>query len=258
MGRYLLFFSLLVSSAFFTATTYAAQQIQVGVETSNYYPLYGIFDENDKDIGKYNGLAYEIFELYNKSQSEFELVYQPRPIKRLFQEFLADDSKLDAKFPDNQYWASDLKKGKNVLYTAPIIDNIDGVFILKENKSMALKDIKKMGALAGFSPFDYDAQIKSGQITVEDSNSTTALLEKLVQKRIDVVYISKLIGVCKAMKMKGGENVVFADTLPNSNSSFSLSTLKYPKLIASFNEFQKSHKAQIEKLTKDYTVNKCK
>lgn len=242
---------------FSSITCYAAQKIKLGVESTNYFPMYGTFDANDKEVGEYVGFAADVFRLYNKSQSDFELEFEPRPIKRLFSEFLSDNSPLDAKFPDNAYWAPDLKKGKNVIYSDPVVDYTDGVFVLKENQNLELSKIKTLGALAGFTPFDYNAQIKSGQITVQDSMNTTALLEKLVQKKVDVVYISKFIGTCKLAKAHN-DNVVFSETLPHNSSFYSLSSVKYPKLIASFNEFLKSHKDEIEKIKQDYIENKCK
>ena len=127
MYRIFLLISLFLSST----ASYAVQKIQLGVESVNYYPLYGTFDENDKDSGEYVGLAADIFRLYNKSQNNFEVEFQPRPIKRLFAEFLKDNSAFDAKFPDNALWAADMKKDKNVIYSDSVMEYTDGSFVLK-------------------------------------------------------------------------------------------------------------------------------
>ena len=241
-----------------STTSYAAQKIRLGVEAINYFPLYGTFDASDNNAGEYVGLSADIFRLYNKSQSDFEITFEPRPIKRLFSEFLSDDSTLDAKFPDNPYWAADLKKGIKVVYSDSVIDYTDGLFLLKENKDMPVTKIKSMGILGGFTPFDYLDQIKSGQIKVQDSLNTSSLLEKLVQKRVETVYINKFIGNCKISKVHADDTVMFGDALPHTDSHYFLSTVKFPKLITSFNTFYKSHKSEIEKMTQEYVEKKCK
>ena len=248
----------LILIAFFLSSTvaYAAQKVLVGVENTNYYPLYGAFDANDKEVGEYMGLAADIFALYNKSQTEFELSYKPLPIKRLVADFLAKDSVLDAKFPDNPQWASDMKKGIKVEYSEPVIAYTDGAFVMK-NKDMTLAKIKSLGILAGFSPYDYAPQIASGQIKVEDSINTSSLLEKLIQGKVDTVYISEFIGNCK-LKKRPDSGAFYDSALPHSSSHYFLSTIKYPKLLVSFNKFLKDKKSDIDAMTKDYIDNKCK
>lgn len=121
-----------------------------------------------------------------------------------------------------------------------------------------MEKTNSIGTLAGFSPFDFAALIKSGKIKVEESLSTTALLEKLMKKKVELIYISKFIGSCKLAKLHEGNNVIFSELLPHDSSHYSLSTIKYPKLITSFNDFLKAHKVEIEKMKQDYVANKCK
>lgn len=105
-------FSIFTFFLSYSLNAFAVQKIHLGVEDINYYPLYGTYDGEDKKTGKFNGLIEELFNLYNKSQKEFELIYEARPIKRLYEEFLGNNSTLDALFPDNPYWAPELKKDK--------------------------------------------------------------------------------------------------------------------------------------------------
>lgn len=254
MFKYILFIWLFI----FCSASSATQKINLGVEAINYYPLWGTYDLNDKNTGNYIGLAADIFQMYNKFQNEFEIVAQPRPIKRLYAEFLKQDATLDAKFPDNPYWADDLKKGIKVGYSDSIIDYTDGVFVLKKNNDLTLDKINSMGILAGFTPFDYLDQIKKGQIKIENSNAVTHLLDKLVHERVQTIYINKYIGNCILIKRNEADKVIFINSLPHKDSKYFISSIKYPKLLISFNKFLQEKKEEINKIKQDYIEHKCK
>lgn len=253
MIKYLLVFLFLINSSF---SAFSTQKINLGVESINYYPLYGTFDSNDKNINVFNGLAADVFELYNKSQNNFQIIFKPMPIKRLFQEYLEHNSSIDAKFPDNPYWAADLKKEKDIKYSQSILNYTDGIFVLSSNKNAKVSDIKILGTMAGFTPIKFINEIKNNKIKIEESNNTMSLIEKLKQKRVDFIYVNKYVGQCKIAKLKYND-IIFDESLPYTSSKFYLSSIKYPELIKSFNSFLIKNSNNIEKIKESY-LNQCK
>jgi len=238
----------------------AAQKVELAVEDKNYFPLSGTYDSDDKPAGQYVGVVADMFKLFNKSQSEFELVVKPYPIKRLIFEYLKPDSLIGVRFPDDKDWDADFKKTSGyqdkLVYSEPVIAYTDGAFVLESNKNIDLTKLTSMGLIGGFSPDAYDAQIKSKQIRLEDSLNTVSLLGKLVQKKVDAIYINKFIGLCKLGKLKDA-HVVFSEVLPHRDSSYRLSSVKFPKLVTTFNKFLKEKGSDIEQIKQDYLKNNC-
>lgn len=235
----------------------AVVKLNLGVEEINYFPIYGTLDGFDYKSGEYVGYAAEVIRLYNKSQNEFQLIIELRPMNRLYYEFLSDKSIIDAKFPDNPLWNKELKTNKNIKYSNSVLDYTDGVFILKKHKGKLLKEIKTMGTISGFTPIPYLKEIESGKIKLEYSSGTTSLLKKLLLDKVDAIYLNKLIGICKLQKLSDGNNAMFDPSLPHSNSQYYLSSYKHPELIDSFNIFLKTHKENILKIKYEY-IDKCK
>ncbi|KAB8041108.1 transporter substrate-binding domain-containing protein [Silvanigrella paludirubra] len=244
---------------FFHIKSYSLQTIQLGVEDINYYPIYGTFDFEDNQLKDYEGLSADIFRLFNKSQNEYEIIFNPRPVKRLYIEFLLKNSNLDAKFPDNPLWNKEQKveAQKKIFYSDPILEYTDGAFVLNENKNLNINNLKSIGILAGFSPIGYEEKINSGNIIVEESFNVNSLLEKLLRKRLDAVYLSKFVMICKTQKLKKSNLVLFSNKLPNNSGYYYISTSKYPKFIKLFNEFLKNKKNTINKMQDYYLKFKC-
>ena len=211
----------------FHIKSYSVQTIQLGVEDINYYPIYGTFDFEDNQLKDYEGLSADIFRLFNKSQIEYEIIFNPRPIKRLYVEFLSKNS------------------------------NLDGAFVLNENKNLNLNNLKSIGILAGFSAIGYEEKIRSGKVIIEESFNVNSLLEKLLRNRIDAVYLSKFVMTCKTQKLKKSNLVLFSNKLPNSSGYYYISTSKHPKFIKIFNEFLNNKKETINKMQDYYLKFKC-
>ena len=153
-----------------------------------------------------------------------------------------DYQKGDIKFPKMTHQVPLTKPIFPIQYCLMGYDpNLDRVFYLHENGIW----------------YDYAPQIASGQIKVEDSINTSSLLEKLIQGKVDTVYISEFIGNCK-LKKRPDSGAFYDSALPHSSSHYFLSTIKYPKLLVSFNKFLKDKKSDIDAMTKDYIDNKCK
>lgn len=214
-----------------TAPAHGQQtEFTIGVEAIDYYPLYaGNTDE-------YRGYARELFDAFAKKQG-YTFTYKMLPVKRLFQDFLVEQT-LDFKFPDSQYWSAELRKGVEVTYSEPAVQYIDGVMVKPENKGRDISELEILGTIAGFTPFDYLDRIESGAITVDESNDYGALLLKATLGRVDGVYSSVAVAnyhMNDIMKQPGV--LVFDDTLPHTRAGYLLSTIKHPQIVNEFNEF---------------------
>ncbi|MBF0207971.1 MAG: transporter substrate-binding domain-containing protein [Oligoflexia bacterium] len=223
----------------------------VGVEELSYFPHYS------SDNGNYGGFARDLLDAFAKYKG-ISFKYEIRPLKRLFGDFL--DEQLDFKYPDNPYWQADLKKEKNkkVIYSDPIVDYIDGVVVLPENKGAGIKKLKLLGIVGGFTAWNYLAQIKSGEVKVEDSVTSDALLKKVIAKRNDGAYANVAVAKYQLEKVLNQPNaLVFDPDLPHTKSSYLLSTIKHPGLMEDFNKFLKEKKDLVDEIKKKYQVQQA-
>ena len=238
---------------------HATQTIQLGFEDINFYPIYGTYDANDNKLLEYDGYSADVFKLFNKSQKKFELIFNPIQIKRLYLEYLSPESALDAKYPDDPNWAQELKEKAKVKihYSTPILKYTDGTFVLNENNNFKIENIKKLGIILGFSPVGYEEQIKDGRTKLVETINVKELFNMLIEKKVDGIYISKYIGICKLNVMKLDQRIVFNSELPSLTGYYRLSSKKYPELISLFNYFLRKNKRYLVNMEKNILKFKC-
>ncbi len=235
--------------AAFAGAAVAADRIYtVGVENLDYYPVYAVKD------GHYSGYAREVLDAFAKERG-YRFEYKPFPVNRLFATFF--QGQVDFKFPDNPYWQSDLRTGKNVVYSGSVVTYVDGALVRPELKDATPDKIKTLGTVAGFTPWAWLERIKSKQVTLRENTSFTALAQQVAAKRVDAAYASVAVlnyQLDNVLKMPGA--LVFNSKLPHSRDSYFLSTLKYPEVIAEFDAWQKNHQDFIHALKKKHGVEK--
>lgn len=241
------FFSVFVFLLSFQVPYLYAKEYLVGVEDIDYYPIYA-------DRGKeYSGFAREVLDEFAKSAG-IVFSYKSFPIKRLFVNFL--DGQLDFKFPDSNYWKSDLKEGKGVVYSDPVLEYVDGVMVLPEQLKKGKASLKRLGVVRGFTPWDYLTDIEAKTIKVNENSSLDGLMNLVKTKRIDGVYFNVVVARYFLENTKFEDDlVVFDKDLPHTRSYYYLSTIKHPELIDQFNQFMKDNSALIENLKAKYNVN---
>lgn len=238
------FIALLLSALFVSGAL--AQSFVVGVESIDYYPLYATQDN------EYKGYGRALLDAFAKSKG-YTFSYEPLPVKRLFNTFLTTD-KLDFKFPDNEYWSGDAKKGKGVVYSEPAVEYIDGVSVKPENIGKGTDALKSMGLIGGFTAWDYLDAINSGAIKTDESRNYQNLLRKGFSGRVDGVY-SNVAVVRYQLKQMGKEGaLVFDKDLPHTRSNYHLSSIKHPEVVKEFNEFLAANAGMVEKLKQEYGV----
>ncbi|MEH6344103.1 MAG: transporter substrate-binding domain-containing protein [Bermanella sp.] len=241
MKKVLLFSCVLIMSLQAQAGNYV-----VGVEALEYYPLY------EGKGSSYKGYARELLDEFAKAKGH-SFSYKAVPVKRLFGEYLAGN--VDFKYPDNAKWASDLKKNHKVKYSDSTVEYIDGVMTPPGNTSINVSDFKTIGTLRGFTPWVYMDGISSGKMMLSESDNMKSLIAMAESGRIQGAYFNVVVSkYYMENNLKKPNVLVFNKDLPHSRDHFSLSSIKYPKVIGEFNDFLKEHHALVEKLKDKYQV----
>lgn len=225
-----------------------AKTYTIGVENISYYPHY------DQVGGEYVGFSREIFDEFGKHKG-YNLQYEIRPIKRLFLEFV-DRKSVDFKYPDCSNWQSDRKKGKNVFYSQPVVNYIDGFMVRPEKKGSDINAMNRIGIPLGFTLWN-EIKILKKKVKIYENKSFSGLLQQGIKNRIDAVaQINIAVArhqLDKVLKKPGG--LVFDKTLPYKKGSYYLSTIKYPGVIKEFNQFMVRKKNLVKSLKRKYKVN---
>jgi ABC-type amino acid transport substrate-binding protein len=241
--RLLLTFLLAVATPLLAAPKYV-----IGVEDISYLPYY------TADGKEYAGFARELLDDFSKSAGvEFE--YLPLPINNLFGKFLAPNSKIDFKFPDNENWAQDLKKDSKLIYSSSVADYTDGVMVTPARHSKGKDQIKKLATFRGFTAWDFLGDIKSKKIEIRENDSMTGLLQQTIKGFVDGAYVN--ISVARYIlrnSLKKESELLFDETLPHTQSSYKLSTAKHPDLIKKFDEYLNKHKTDILQLKQKWGI----
>lgn len=240
-----LIFGVLVGAL--VAPAVMAGNFSVGVEGTDYMPI------SKGDAGAYSGYARELLDAF-AAKAGHTFVYKPMPVARLMDEFTAQKT-LDFKFPDNAYWASDAKKGLNVVYSKGLVSVTEGLMVLPANKGKGAGSVTKIATLRGFTPFPYLDQIKSKKITVTEVNAADAAINMGEASRVDGVYLGVIAAnyLLNDVLKKAGA-LVYDASLPNSTNDFSMSTLAHADVIRQLDEFMAKEKDTVAKIKAKYKI----
>lgn len=234
-------------SALLLAPHAVAAQFTVGVETTDYMPIY------KGEGGQYSGYARELLDTFAAKYGH-TLTYKPMPVTRLFDEFIKQKS-VDFKFPDNPRWQPDLKKGVNITYSKGAVTVVEGMLVLPANKGRPLSALKTMATLRGFTPWPFIDAIKSGALRVNEANTADAALQLGLSGRADGVFLNTISAdYLLNERLKQPSALVLDESLPVERSEFSLATLSHPEVISQFNEFLTREKSTIDRLKAKYKI----
>ena len=219
----------------------------IGVENTDYMPLYR------GDTGEFSGYARELLDAFGKKYNH-SFTYRPYPMVSLFDEFAVKKS-LDFKFPDNPYWVSDAKKGLKIAYSKSLVLVTEGLLVLPSEKGKGLANIAKITTLRGFTPWPYMDLIMSKKIEVMEVNYVGASINIGAARRVDGVYMGVMSAnyVMNEVLRRPGV-LVYDESLPNSKSEFSMSTIAHPDVIKQLDEFLVKDKDLVEKLKAKYKI----
>ncbi|OIQ86452.1 bacterial extracellular solute-binding protein, family 3 [mine drainage metagenome] len=226
----------------------APPQFVVGVENINYLPYYS------GDQGQYGGFARALLDAYAADRG-YRFTYRPLPITRLFRELVA--GVIDFKFPDNPLWQAALKQGHAVAYSDPVADYVDGVLVLPQNYGKGPAAIHSLGTVRGFTAYDWLDRIKGGSVRLEENPSFSGLMLQGMAQRVDGVYANVAVSyqtLEQRLHKTGG--LVFDPGLPHSRSSYRLSTVKHPEIVADFNRWLAANRTRVDKMKHDWGVDR--
>lgn len=242
-------FGLLAAATLLAGATLSGPSIAatytVGVEDIEYFPQYTVQN------GEFKGFGRAVLDAFAQAKGHV-FTYQPRPVARLFSEFVAGGP--DLKYPDNAYWSADLKKGQTVVYSAPVVEYIDGVNVPPAAKGKGVDGIKTLGIVRGFTAWEWLDRIKAGALEVHENNSFTALLQQAAAGRVDGAYGNVAVVNHQLAEMKKPDALVFDPGLPHTRSHYHLSSIKHPELIEEFNAWLAANGDLVAKLKSDYAV----
>jgi ABC-type amino acid transport substrate-binding protein len=230
-----------------TSCQAAPLEYSIGVEENEYKPLHYLQD------GEYQGAFREILDEFARDQG-IHFVYKPLPINRLLQSFLIGD--VDFKFPDNSYWNADLKQGKQIIYSDPLCDYIDGVFVLSENVQKKEESIRTLGTLRGFTPIAWLPKIQNGTVVLTEVSNVDALLRLVQSKRVDGGYVSVSVGISRLQAISESNVMQYSPNLPHTKSSYFFSSIKHPAVVIAFNKWMVTHHQHLQELKDHYGVER--
>lgn len=193
-----------------------AEPLTVGVETIEYLPHYNWDGES------YTGFGADLLTRFAADEG-YEITWKPLPVKRLMQAVANGD--VDLKYPDNAFWSADVKEGKPMVYSQPVIAAIDGVMVKPANLGKPVEEISRLGIVLGFTAFSWMDRIEAGSVTLTENTSFNGMAKQALNDRIDGAYANT--DVARRVLVDLGEApdaLVFDESLPHSAADYHLSS----------------------------------
>ena len=221
----------------------------IGVEDIDFYPHY-----TTSKAGEYTGYARDLFDQFQQ-HSGIRIEYRPMPVDQLFDALVSGE--VDMKYPDNTNWASHLKEGLDVTYSEQVTRYVDGVLRKPEDRGKPLAGIDQLATVSGWTVWEYLDQVNSGQIAVSENKNLRQMIRKVIRNKADGAYFN-IVVASHYMENVGllPLILVFDPGLPHTRGTYHLSTIKYPGIVARFNEFLKDQAEQVADLKDLYAVEK--
>ncbi len=239
-------FCLFIIFLMYTQVTNAQQNIPivVGVEDSQYLPHYAVKD------GVWVGFGAALLEEFSSS-SGFKLDYRAMPVERLYRSFLSGE--VDLKYPDNPEWRKDLKQGREIIYSLPIVGFVDGVSVLAERYGQGIDKISVLGTLRGFTPVSWQQRVKDGHVKIQESDSLTGLIKQVLIGRVDGIYANIDVVQHRLLEITHDSTALrFDNSLPFLKAHYRLSSIKEHRIIEEFNQWMENNQALIHNLKIKY------
>ena len=231
------------------AAPLAAQPVtySVGVEENDYLPSHHLVD------GQYQGGFRVLLDAF-AADSGLRLVYKPFPVSRLLQSFL--DGECDFKFPDNDYWNAPAKGRAGITYSDPVVTYVDGVFVRLDQMGKGADHLKTLAIVRGFTPITWLERVQQHRLSVIEAPSVAAILTMVQAGRADGAYLSVSVGLTNLEMLGAGPALGFDPALPYTRSSYRLSSIKYPQVVAEFNRWMRSHSDKVRQIREQFGLER--
>lgn len=235
--------SIILLTLFTLASPTSAEQLIIGTENVNAYPLFGY------EKGTFSGFAGSLFEAF-ENQTGHSIKVKAFSVQDLSKAQI--EEKIQLTFPDNPHWSAAEKKGHRITYSLPVVSYREGVLMLPSNKN---KPIQKMGVLEGLNAWEYKKDIEAGRIQLVVAKSAVSLIKLALDEKIDGAYINIAIAKQILKTQFGNEDLlVFNQALPYSSDFYYLSTIQKPEIISQFNRFLLKNHELVKRLKLQYAL----
>lgn len=225
-----------------------AKEYLIGVEDIGYYPLY---DFTSKDLNN-ESFTQELLSTFF-SLHGYKIKFVALPIKR-FNKWYVEDA-IDFKFPDNPRWRKDKSEKLDVTYSQPVLDLIAGSYVLKKNKKMLRKDVKRLGTIYGFHPTFWFDRVQNNTLDLIEDSSSISIVKHLLRGNVEAINIdSNVINYNLKLLQQDKDAVVLNEGIMHGRFSFYFSTINYPEIIQQFDEFLTTHQEAITELKTKYGI----
>lgn len=224
----LLLYPLLLFSLVCSSTGYA-KEFTIGVEEINYYPYYYTEDN------LYKGFAREFLDAFAHKHG-YTFSYLPLPIKRLYRTLTKN--KIDFKFPDHPSWGKEDKGDYSITYSQGVVEYVDGILVLPENKTLTIDKLTTIIYVLGFTPPVLNKLTKQHSIAVTHVSNWESLFHTTLKGRVEGAFYNTLVAAhLLENKYKNPGGLVLAPNLPNARGNYRLSTINHGDIMHQFNEF---------------------
>lgn len=223
------------------ASVAVADEFVVGVENISYFPYY------TTENGEYRGHARAILDAFAED-SGHTFIYRPLPVSRLMDNFL--DGEVDFKYPDNPNWRADIREGRDISYSDPVIDFIDGVAAPSR-----IENLEKLSTVRGFTPWTYMDQVNSGDVTLHQQNNVEQLIQFVLAGRAQGAYFNIDVLQYQLREMDKPGALTFQEHLPHDKSFYYLSTLKHPDVVEAFSQWMTDNPDRVEQIEAEFELD---
>ena len=138
----------------------------------------------------------------------------------------------------NPSWSRQAKNGKRLYYSDAAVQIVDGTLVLREYRGQGLARIRKLGTVRGFTAEAWLPLLNRGRVTLVEAQDIQSLIRMLERGRIDALYANPEVVRYHLVEMgQSAERMQLDQQLPQSYTSFHLSSPSQPVLIQHFDRF---------------------
>lgn len=224
-----------------------AQTYTVGVEDLNYLPHYGVGSD-----GTYGGFGRALLDAFAEDAGlTFE--YEALPVARLFVAVV--EGTVDFKYPDSPFWSRELKAGREMTYSAPVVAYTDGTMVQPEAAGQGPDAIATLGTVQGFTPWAWIDRIDAGAVEISENGNFEGLVRQALLGRVDGAYANRAVIERTLQNLNQPEALVFDETLPHVSDAYYLSTSTRSDVIARFDQWMADNADRIAAIKAEFGLS---
>lgn len=248
IGLFVVLFKIATAVFFISTSTSYAKEYIVGVEDVSYYPLYDFSAKSPDNSSFTNELLSSFFRAKG-----YQFKFVPLPLKR-FDKWYTEDA-IDFKFPDNVRWRSGPSAKLNITYSKPVLKLTAGTFVLKKNKQVARKNIKRLSTILGFFPTLWYDRVENNSLELVEVSAAVSIVKHMLIENVDATNIDKNV-INYNLKLLGKDHheIVLNEQITHEQYAYHLSSINYPEIIEEFNNFLLENHQLVARIKAKYGI----